>query len=122
MFFVKVLGIASVAVLLAAGCTREVSYERDVKPILDINCVPCHVPGGEGFEKRGLDMRSYDALMKGTKFGSIIIPGSSISSTLVILAGHQAHSSINMPKGKPPISDVEIETIRVWVDQGAKDN
>ena len=36
--------------------------------------------------------------MKGTKLGSVIVPGSSISSTLVILIEHKADPSINMPR------------------------
>jgi hypothetical protein len=108
--------------ILAAGCSRGVGYKKDVKPILDANCLPCHVPGTEGYQKSGLNTVDYDSLMKGTKFGPIIKPGFSVSSTLIMLAGRQAHSSINMPKGKPSITDVEIGTLRVWVDQGAKDN
>ena len=64
-------------VLLTAGCQQEISYRADVEPILEANCKACHVAGGEGYQKSGLSMESYDSLMKGTKFGPVIEPGSS---------------------------------------------
>lgn len=108
--------------MLGAGCTREVSYKQDVFPILSENCLSCHKVGGTGLAKSGLNMETYEGLMKGTKLGPIVNPGSSVSSTLVLLIERQAHPSINMPKDKPPIAADQIKTIRQWIDQGAKNN
>jgi hypothetical protein len=108
--------------MLGAGCTREVSYNKDVFPILSENCLSCHKVGGTGLAKSGLNMETYEGLMKGTKLGPIVNPGSSVSSTLVLLIERQAHPSINMPKDKPPIAADQIKTIRQWIDQGAKNN
>lgn len=108
--------------MLGAGCTREVSYSKDVFPILSENCLSCHKVGGTGLAKSGLNMETYEGLMKGTKLGPIVNPGSSVSSTLVLLIERQAHPSINMPKDKPPIAADQIKTIRQWIDAGAKNN
>lgn len=108
--------------MLGAACTREVSYNKDVYPILSENCLSCHKVGGTGLAKSGLNMETYEGLMKGTKLGPIVTPGSSVSSTLVLLIERQAHPSINMPKDKPPIPADQIKTIRMWIDQGAKNN
>ena len=107
---------------LGAGCTRDVSFKQDVYPILSENCLSCHKPGTEGYIKSGLSMENYDAVMKGTKFGSVIVAGSHISSTLVLLLERKGHPSINMPKDKAPLADSQIEVIRKWIDQGAKNN
>jgi hypothetical protein len=107
---------------LGVGCTREVSFKQDVFPILSDNCLACHKAGGEGLAKTGLNMESYEGLMKGTKFGPIVVAGSAVSSTLVLLVERQAHPSINMPKGQPPIATAKIKIIRQWIDQGAKNN
>lgn len=107
---------------LGAGCTREVSFKKDVFPILSENCLACHKAGGEGLAKSGLNMESYEGLMKGTKLGPIVVAGSAVSSTLVLLVERQAHPSINMPKGQPPIAADKIKIIRQWIDQGAKNN
>jgi hypothetical protein len=106
----------------AAGCTRDVSFKQDVYPILSENCLSCHKPGTEGYIKSGLSMENYEAVMKGTKFGPVIVAGSHISSTLVLLLERKGHPSINMPKDKAPLADSQIEVIRKWIDQGAKNN
>ncbi len=112
--------------VLMVGCSgeAEISFNKDVKPILDENCLKCHVENGAGFVKTGLDMSSYESLMKGTKFGPIIEPGSSVSSTLARLISGNADPSLKMPHGagSKPLSEQEIATIKAWIDQGAKNN
>lgn len=118
---VVLAGLMTVS-MLGAGCTREASYKQDVFPILSENCLSCHKVGGTGLAKSGLNMETYEGLMKGTKLGPIIVAGSSVSSTLVLLIERQAHPSINMPKDLPPISADQIKTIRQWIDAGAQNN
>lgn len=110
------------AALLQTGCSGEkpLTYQADIKPILEANCIECHVPGGKGFEKTGLRMDSYDGLMKGTQFGPVIVPGSSVSSTLYRLVSGQADPSIRMPHGQASLSEAEVSTLATWIDQGAK--
>lgn len=116
------LTVLSAFLVLGTGCTREVSFKQDVFPILSENCLSCHKAGGEGLVKSGLNMESYEGLMKGTKLGPIVVAGSAVSSTLVLLIERQAHPSINMPKDKPPIAAGQIKIIRQWIDQGARNN
>lgn len=111
-----------VILALSAGCERKVSFAKDVRPILNDHCLECHATGKEGYTKSGLNMESYAGLMKGTKFGPVIEPGSSISSTLFRLIDHKADPSINMPHNKTKIEEQHIELIKRWIDQGAKDN
>lgn len=107
------------------GCAREeaVSFSQDVKPIIDKNCLACHKEGGEGFEASGFSMLTYDDLMKGTKFGPMIIGGDSAGSNMIVLMEGRADPSISMPHGSmDPVRKADIETLRLWVDQGAKNN
>ena len=110
--------------LLMAGCSAEkqVSYVKDIKPILDQQCLNCHTEGGEGTEKSGLVMDSYQELMKGTKFGPVIIPGDSLTSALNMLVEGRADSSIRMPHHREPLKEEDIALLKNWVDQGAKNN
>lgn len=110
------------AVAASLGCTKQVSFEQDVLPVLHEKCVVCHKGGGDGYIKSGLSLENYEGLMRGTKFGPIIKPGSSVGSTLVILIEHKAHSSINMPHGQDPLPEDQVKLIKQWVDQGAKNN
>jgi hypothetical protein len=61
--------------------------------------------------------------MKGTKFGPMIISGDSAGSNMLVLMEGRADPSISMPHGAmKPVRKSDIETIRRWVDQGAKNN
>jgi uncharacterized membrane protein len=110
------------AVVLATACSKGVSFSADVQPILQKNCMECHANGKEGHEKSGLSMETYATLMAGTKYGPVIVPGNSVSSTLVRLVDHKADKSINMPHNKNKIPDNEVALIKTWIDQGAKNN
>ena len=65
---------------------REVSFSLDVLPILQNHCVKCHNPDGPGYQASGLDLRSYESLMHGTKHGKIIVPGDPFTSNLMVWA------------------------------------
>ena len=108
--------------MLAACSPRNVSFSADVQPILKQRCLECHVPGGPGYVPSGFDMSSYEAFMKGGKYGAFVVPGDPLTSTLNMLVEGRAHPSIRMPHGREKLSDREIETLRVWVQEGAKNN
>ncbi len=102
---------------------KMISFKTDVRSILDDYCMGCHVPGGKGYEKSGLDLRTYQSLMKGTKFGPVITPGSSLTSTLNVLVSGHADPAISMPFGiKGGLPKEKVEILNKWVNQGAKDN
>jgi len=109
--------------VLGASCNREttpsVTY-ADVKPIFEQYCVTCHKPGQPGYEASGLDLRSYDDIMKGTRYGAVVVPGDPQISALVMLMEGRADPSIKMPHGDAAApSDAEIAKIREWIEQGA---
>lgn len=111
--------------MLLAGCAGEepVSFARDVKPIIDQNCLACHQEGGEGLAASGFSMTSYENLMAGTNFGPMVIAGDSAGSNMIVLMEGRADPSISMPHGSmKPVRKADIDTIRVWIDQGAKNN
>jgi hypothetical protein len=100
-----------------------VSYQKDVAPVLAKNCASCHLPGQEGYVASGLDVSTYESLMKGTKFGPVVLPGDPLTSVLVMLIEGRADPSIKMPHGgAQPLTADEIKAIRRWVKQGAKNN
>lgn len=120
------IALAGAAAFLLAGCgadaDKSVSYQRDVHPVLAKHCLDCHKHGGPGVEKSGFSVESYQALMKGTKFGPVVVPGSSLSSSLYLMVAGKTDPAIRMPHGKQPLSEAEIALLRHWMDQGAKDN
>ncbi len=116
---------ATIAAASAAGTAAAeevVSWKLDVQPILQSRCTECHKPGGAGWEASGLDLTSYQGLMTGTKHGPIIVPGDTLSSNLPVLIEGRADPKVRMPHGQRPLLKQQIDIIRLWVKQGAKDN
>jgi len=99
-----------------------ISFNDDVLPIFKGRCIDCHQPGGEGYEKSGLDLRTYAGVMKGTKFGAMVTPGNPDTSNLVWLLDWKGSHEIRMPHGKTKLSICDRDAIREWIRQGAKDN
>lgn len=108
---------------LPAFAEKEISYKKDIYPVFQDYCLSCHVPGGKGYSKSGFDLRTYKSLMKGTKFGPVVQPGSSLTSTLNVLVSGHASPAISMPYGiKGGLPKDKTTLLNKWVDQGAKDN
>jgi len=114
--------LALLAVTLSTGCSRPVSYAKDVFPVLEKHCLSCHKRGEEAYVTTGFGMETYEDFMQGTKFGSVIKPGSGFASTLMILVKHKADATLDMPHNQEPLTELEIETIKVWIDEGANNN
>jgi uncharacterized membrane protein len=111
------------AAFILCSCTTDpvVGYRADIEPMLQQKCLECHLPpDGEGYVSTGLSLRTYDALMDGTMFGMVVIPGDSRRSVLNKLVEHRAGALKGMPPGTvKALTDEEIELFRLWVDQGA---
>lgn len=110
------------AVPMKAQAAEQVSFKEDIFPVIQIRCLGCHKPGGEGYKKSGLDLRTYEGLMKGTKFGSIVVPGDAFTSNLNVLVEGRAAKSIRMPHNKKKLTRCELDLLRRWVNQGAENN
>ena len=106
----------------ACAAEEMVSFKEDILPLLKWRCASCHEPGGAGYEKSGLDLTSYAGVMKGTKFGRMVIPREPESSNLMLLLDWRAAPALRMPHGKKQLSSCDRSTIRAWIRQGAKDN
>ena len=119
------LAVAALSLAAGSGCARQqqVSYQNDVAPLLTKHCAACHTPGQAGYVVSGFELKDYESLMKGTSFGPVVLPGDALTSVLVMLIEGRADPSINMPPGGAnPLTKEEIGTIRLWVEQGAKNN
>ena len=131
MTSIKLIAIALAASVVLAGCEQSVSYTEDVQPILFASCLSCHDKNSEGYLKSGFSLDSYDAVMKGTKFGPVVVAGSSESSSLYLVIAHKTAPEIHMPphtddalaEGRGvSLTDEQMETVKLWIDQGAENN
>jgi uncharacterized membrane protein len=106
----------------ACAASPKYSFAEDVVPIFKGRCVQCHASGGEGAEKSGLDLTTYAGVMKGTKFGAMVVPGDAQSSNLMRLLDWRVSPEIRMPHGKKKLSTCDRDAIRGWINEGAKNN
>src|SRR5881394_3748377 len=60
--------------------TKDVTYDKDIKPIFEKSCFKCHGPEKQ---KGKLRVDSLEAALKGGEDGKVIEPGNSAKSTLV---------------------------------------
>lgn len=101
----------------AAG--PRVSYYRQIRPIFQAQCWGCHQPAQA---KGKYVMTEFDKLLAGGESGEpAIVPGKPDESLLVDLITPLGDTA-EMPKGKPPLKPEQIELIRRWIAQGAKDD
>jgi len=98
------------------------SFRDDVLPILTTRCASCHQPGRAGYDKSGLDLRSFAGVMKGTKYGPMVVPRDPDSSNLLVLLDWRAAPELRMPHAGKKLPLEERAQIRRWIIEGAKDN
>lgn len=105
-----------------AAADAHVSFKDDLYPIIQNRCLACHQPGGVGYEKSGLDLRSYEGLMKGTKYGSVVVPRNAFTSNLIAVIDGRTDPELWMPHKKKRMTKCERLIFRFWVNQGAMNN
>ncbi|MBF0251442.1 MAG: hypothetical protein HQL35_12530 [Alphaproteobacteria bacterium] len=121
--------LASAVVLAAASlsfsapgaqASSEVSYKMDIQPIFDSFCVMCHNPAGSGYEASGLDLSTYEGLMKGTRFGPIVSAGDPLTSNLMAVLEGRTDASITMPHSdRRAMTQADRRVLRTWIVEGA---
>jgi hypothetical protein len=81
---------------LPPASTRQgVTYAADIRPLFETSCVRCHGPERP---KGGLRLDSLEGVLKGSKDGKVIVPGSSEKSHLVIAVARLDDKSAMPPK------------------------
>ena len=116
------IGLASMVPSSQVCAADPQSFSEDILPLLKWRCAGCHQAGGQGYEKSGLDLTTYEGLMKGTKFGRMVIAGQPDTSNLMMMLDWKVAPAIRMPHGKKQLSICERDAIRAWIREGAKDN
>jgi mono/diheme cytochrome c family protein len=106
-----------------ASTQKDVTYEKDIKPIFDATCIKCH--GNQKKVSGKLRLDSLAGVMKGGEDGKVIEPGNSAKSMLVLNVAHLGDEDDYMPPpknklGLKQLTPEQIGLIRAWIDQGAK--
>jgi len=77
---------------------KNLTYEKDIQPILKASCFGCH---GEERQKAELRLDSLTAALKGGEDGKVIVPGQSAKSPLVVAVSRLDEETAMPPKMKP---------------------
>jgi WD40 repeat protein len=90
-------------------------FSKDIAPIIAENCIGCH---SSSAKMGGLDLDSMEGIQAGGKHGTVLAPGNADGSRLYrMIAGKMSPA---MPLSGKPLAAGEIETIKKWIDAGAK--
>ena len=108
---------------------RMLSFKKDVYPIIQKNCLPCHAE--DNFNPSELSMDDYEGMKAGGKNGPVWVADSSKESLVVKKLSERPPFGDRMPlnskkkiaEGKAKwLTDEEIKMIARWIDEGAKNN
>jgi cytochrome c553 len=99
---------------IARGAEREVTFEKDVRPILKAHCTQCH--GEEEKPKGGVDLRLRRFMDKELDDGArVLVPGRPDKSEMILLVREG-----EMPRKGRKLTDEQIGILERWIAQGAK--
>jgi hypothetical protein len=111
-----------VSKLPPAAKKADLTYDKDIKPILEKSCAKCH---GAEKPKSKYRVDSREAMIKGGESEeAAIIPGKSEKSPLIHYVGDLVEDMEMPPTDKrdkyPKLTAEQIGILRAWIDQGAK--
>jgi hypothetical protein len=115
------LELGDASKLPPAAAKTGVTYEKDIKPILEKSCLKCH----SGEKPKGkYSMETLASILKGSPEGLTVVPGNSAKSPLVHQVADLVADMEMPPTDKrdkyPALTKDQIGLIRAWIDQGAK--
>ncbi len=97
----------------------QVSYDKQIRPILQAKCHGCHQPAKA---QGDYIMTSFDKLLAAGESGEpAIVPGQPSESYLITQVT-PTDGQAEMPKGQKPLADDEIALLETWIKQGAHDD
>jgi Protein of unknown function (DUF1549)/Protein of unknown function (DUF1553)/Planctomycete cytochrome C len=117
-----VLAVAAVSVwpicsLLQRSSRNTVEFSRDIRPILNQNCVACH---GGVRQKNGVSfIFREEALGRGKSGRPTIVPGNPDASEFMARLT-TTDPEARMPYHGPPLPPQQIALLRRWIKEGAK--
>jgi mono/diheme cytochrome c family protein/roadblock/LC7 domain-containing protein len=103
----------------AAADSGTVSYYHQVRPIFQAHCQGCHQPAKA---KGGYVMTDFKKLLAGgDSEGRAVVAGQPDKSSIVRMIT-PVEGEAEMPKGKAPLAPPELDLVKRWIAQGAKDD
>lgn len=99
---------------VAANSHAAVSFSGQVLPLFEKYCWECH---SENNTELGLKLDTYEGVMAGSDYGTVVEAGDADGSLLVDMI-----SSGDMPEDGDPVTPEDLEIIKTWINEGAEKN
>jgi len=101
---------------LPPPAAKKIDFLRDIKPILEENCLRCHGPERP---KSNFRLTNRASALKGGDNGVDILPGKSAKSPLIRYVARLDPEIQMPPEGKgAPLTSNQVSLLRAWIDQG----
>jgi mono/diheme cytochrome c family protein len=116
---VLALGIGATAIAdekPRAESAGEVLFESKVRSVLSAKCVSCH---REGNRKGGLDLTTFDAMLRGGESGAALVTGKPGESAVYLRSVAADGERPEMPEKGEPLTKAEAAALRGWIAAGA---
>ncbi len=108
-------------VLAAVGSARadgaKPTFDEDVAPVLRQHCAACH---NNDKQRGGLNLSTFAVTMEGGSSGVVVTAGDADKSRLFTMTAHKEEPV--MPPSKTKIPDAQLDILKKWVEQGAREN
>ncbi len=110
--------IVSILVLLIAlaplASARELSFNRDIRPILAENCFYCH---GQDANHRKADLRLDEEA--GARAGGAVVPGDPEASALIArIRSHDSDDQMPPPDANRTLTEAQMAKLEQWIREG----
>lgn len=99
--------------------TAPISYDRDVRPILEQHCQGCHQPARP---QGGFIVTNPTHLVRPGDSGRPGIVPFHPEKSLLLEQVVPTPAEARMPQGSPPLAPSAIDVLRNWIAQGAQDD
>jgi WD40 repeat protein len=100
---------------------KAVSFSAEIIDILDAKCTGCH---NDALAENKLKMETVEQMLKGGKTGPALVAGKADESLMFLMGSHRAEP-VMPPADKKDLkawTPEEAALIKLWIDQGAKDD
>jgi len=103
--------VADAAPVVLAG---PVSFANQVAPLFAEQCISCH---GAQDPEAGLQLHTYEGVMKGSEYGTVVEKGDPDGSLLIEMI-----SAGEMPQDADALTADQVAMVRSWIAAGAENN
>ena len=135
-------GVVLLLLAMSVGCAKDegplfvpkpvdpelpavtVHFSTVVLPIFTEHCWVCHPPMGNGMDLSAENAYTELVNVTSVNWGPAVrvAPGDPDASVLWHKVNYSPDFGLGMPPSGTALSNAELETIRVWIEQGALNN